>query len=346
LPVAADAADEPLPIGSTRLISRSRGRRPRSPRRCRVEPSGREQVQARDLVAGDVGERVQRDAQDLVDVQGGADRLADAVQDAHVRLDVDGRRADRAPDELAELLESLVAVVLEGERVALVVGTHENRRNLELRVALRQGDRERRDAAGAARAVRAHLDAGGAEVDRGGFPHVAALLADLDRQREHGPRRPPPLGAVLVDLRLARRLRRCLEARQGLLQATERDGLADEIEGARPHGLLRLALGRAPRDDEDRDAQVTDRLELHEVEPAHAGQAHVEEDRIRAFSAECVERRFGRVGDDGLVADLVEELPEDLADCLIVVDDQYAHRVRRERLPLLPAIGVPLVRDW
>ena len=34
-----------------------------------------------------------------------------------------------------------------------------------------------------------------------------------------------------------------------------------------------------------------------------------------------------------LVADLVEELPEDLADCLIVVDDQYAHRVRRERLP-------------
>jgi len=46
------------------------------------------------------------------------------------------------------------------------------------------------------------------------------------------------------------------------------------------------------------------------------------------------------------MADLVEELPEDLADRLIVVDDQYAHKVRREGLPLLPAIGIPLVGDF
>jgi hypothetical protein len=64
---------------------------------------------------------------------------------------------------------------------------------------------------------------------------------------------------------------------------------------------------------------------LHEVEPAHAGQAHVEEHRVGALSAQGVERRLGRVRDDGLVPDLVEELPEDLADRLIVVDNQDAH---------------------
>jgi len=43
------------------------------------------------------------------------------------------------------------------------------------------------------------------------------------------------------------------------------------------------------------------------------------------------------VGDDWLVADFVEKFPENLADSLIVVDDQNAHRAT-----LFPAIAVPL----
>ena len=229
--------------------------RPQAPVAAQLQARaiGRKQVEARDLVAGDVCERVERDAQHLVDVEGGADRLADAVQDSHVRFRVDRGRAHRAPDQLVQLGESLVVVILEGERVALVIGTYEDRRDLDLRVALRQGDRERRDAGGAARSVAAHLDAGGAEVDGRRFPFDAALLADPHRQRQDRPRRATPLGlvgrgAVITAgaLALSRLHGGRLEARQRLLQASQRDRLAHEVEGPGAHRLLGLTLGGAP----------------------------------------------------------------------------------------------------
>ena len=330
------AADEPLPDRKGTVDLAQPG--PQAPVAAQVQRRaiGREQVEARDLVPGDVRERVQGDAQDLVDVEGGADRLADAVQDAHVRFGVDGRRAHRAPDQLVQLRQALVAVVLEGERVALVVGAHEDRRHLDLRLALRQGDREGRHAGGAARSVASDLDAGGAQVDRRRFPLGAVLLTDPDRQRENGPRRAPPLGLALLGLLLrvlaralavARCLGRRLEARERLLQPPQRDGLAHEVEGAGSHGFLGLALGRSSRDHEDGDVQAANGFVLHEVEPAHARQAHVEEDRVGPLRSQGVERRLGRVRDHGLVPDLVEELPEDVADRLIVVDYQDAHSV-------------------
>ncbi len=312
-PIGRAAVDLAQPRSQTPVAAQMQGR-----------AVGRQQVEARDLVTGDVRERVERDPQDFVDVERGADRGADPVQDAHVRFDVDRRRAHRAADQLAQLPQPLVAMVLEGERVALVVGAHEDRRNLELGLALRQGDREGRHARGTAPTLAAHLDARCAQIDRRRFPFGAALLADPDRQRDQRPRCAATLGLAFLGLGLLARDRR-FEARERLLQTSQRDGLADEVEGAGPQGLLRLALGRASGDHEDRHPQIADRLELHEIEPTHAGQAHVEEDRVRALDAQGVERCLGRVRDDRLVADLVEELPEDLADSLIVVDDQYAH---------------------
>jgi hypothetical protein len=120
------------------------------------------------------------------------------------------------------------------------------------------------------------------------------------------------------------------------LQAPKRDGLADEVEGAGPHGLLGLALGRAAGDHEDRDPEIAHRLLLHEIESAHAGQANVEEHRVGPLRAQGVERRLGRVRDDRLVADLVKKLPENLTDRLIVVDDQNSHMAT-----VFPAIAVP-----
>jgi hypothetical protein len=43
-------------------------------------------VDARDLVAGDVGERIERGAQDLVDVEAPADRGGDGPEDLEVRV--------------------------------------------------------------------------------------------------------------------------------------------------------------------------------------------------------------------------------------------------------------------
>src|SRR5206468_1210121 len=89
------------------------------------------------------------------------------------------------------------------------------------------------------------------------------------------------------------------------------------------------------RDHENRHVQVANRGVLEEVEAAHSRQAHVQEDRVGPLGAERVERGLRVVRDDRFVADLLEELSEDLADRLIVVDDQYAHRV-------CPAGGYPL----
>ncbi len=111
------------------------------------------------------------------------------------------------------------------------------------------------------------------------------------------------------------------------MQTPEGDRLSDEVEGAGPQTLLGLALGCPAGNHENRHAQVTNHVVLQEVEPAHPGQAHVEEDGVRPLGAQGVERRFGVVPDERLVADLVEKLPENLADRVIVVDDQYAHRM-------------------
>ncbi len=73
-------------------------------------------------MAGDVGERVQGDAEHLVDVEGRADRFADAVQDADVGLDVHRRSAHGASDQVPELLKPLVVAILEVECVPVVVG--------------------------------------------------------------------------------------------------------------------------------------------------------------------------------------------------------------------------------
>src|SRR5262249_8535930 len=252
--------------------------------------------------------------------------LADAVQDPDVRFHVDRRRVRGAANHLADLPQTLVVAILEVERVPVGVGAHEHRRHVELGVAVRKRDRQGRRAPGVAGAFRLPLDPGAAGVDRGRFPLRAVLLVNANRQLDHRSRRPPTLArglglaARIVGLRL--------ETRQRLLETPEGDRLSNEIEGAGPQTLLSLAFGRPTRDYENRYAQVANRGVLEEVEAAHSRQAHVQENRVRLLRAERVERRLGVMRDDRLVADLLEELSEDLADRLIVVDDQYAHRWR------------------
>src|SRR5205823_12822537 len=79
---------------------------------------GGQQMKAGNLVAGDLRERVERDAEHLVDVGAHADRPADAEQDAEVRLDVRRPGARRSPEQHLESLELPAGEVAEVERVA------------------------------------------------------------------------------------------------------------------------------------------------------------------------------------------------------------------------------------
>src|SRR2546430_15794583 len=81
-------------------------------------------MQARDLVTGHLGERVERDAQHLVDVEARADRLTDDVHDAEMRLDVQPPEAFRSPDEIIELRPLPVGEIEEMERASIEVGAH------------------------------------------------------------------------------------------------------------------------------------------------------------------------------------------------------------------------------
>src|SRR5207244_12317759 len=57
----------------------------------------RQYVQAGDLVAGDLGQRVERRFQNLLDVETAADRLGDRVEDLKVVLDAAAVRRGRGP---------------------------------------------------------------------------------------------------------------------------------------------------------------------------------------------------------------------------------------------------------
>src|SRR5205823_2959801 len=83
----------------------------------------------------------------------------------------------------------------------------------------------------------------------------------------------------------------------------------------------RGALRRHARDRHDRDARLARGLELQEVEPADAGEVDVEQDSVRELQAHARERILGAVSDDRFVAELVEKVPQDVAQQRIVFHD-------------------------
>src|SRR2546423_1102746 len=205
---------------------------------------GRQEMEARDLVAGDARERVERDAEHLVDVEARAERLADPVPDAEVRLRVARLIGPRAPGDLPQATELLRAAAREIE--------------------------------GGARGV-------GADQDRAHLPPARA----------------------------------------------------------RPERFLDLGFRHVAGDHEDRDVQLAHRLELKKVEPAHPGETDVEQDDVGPLAPEQVERRLGRVHNPRLVAESDKELPQQVANDWIILDDEYAHDGSGWSPPLWPYRGTP-----
>ena len=302
---------------------------------------GRQEMQARDLVAGDVRERVERDAEHLVDVEARADRLADRVQDAEVRVRVARLIGPRALDDLPQASELLVAGAREIERVAVQVGADEDRHDFHAARAVRERDGEPGGRPGLDHATRTHLDAGGAQIDRGRVPFRTGGLAHPDRKRDGSARGAAPR-AVRLQRRAPPRRRRRAEAREQLLETPEGQGLADEVEGAQPERFLGLSFRHVAGDDEDRRAQLAHCLELKEVEPAHPGETDVEQDDVGPLAPEQVERRLGRVHDPRLVAESDKELLQQVTNDRIVLDDEYAHDGSGWSPPLRPYPATPV----
>ena len=105
----------------------------------------------------------------------------------------------------------------------------------------------------------------------------------------------------------------------------EDDRLTQVIDGAQAQAVAGLGLGEHPGDHHDGHAELTRALQLQEVEPAHPGQTDVEQHRARPRAAKHLARYLDRVGDDRLVADLLEVVAEDLTQAWIVLDDEHAH---------------------
>src|SRR5215510_11533712 len=116
-----------------------------------------------------------------------------------------------------------------------------------------------------------------------------------------------------------------LQEGQDLVQPVELDGLAHEIRRAELEALTSLTLVDDARHGDDRDAERAHRAKLQEVEPAHARELDVEQNRVEALGLEAGEGGFGRVHDQRMVAELDEELAEDIAEVDLVLDNQHPH---------------------
>ena len=130
------------------------------------------------------------------------------------------------------------------------------------------------------------------------------------------------------------------EVGQNLPQSLERDRLSDEIERAELEACARLHLGGDARDDHDRHLGVADDWQIQELHAAHAGQADIEEDRVRSRARQRLDRVLGAADDGRLIAELGDEVAEDLGQPLVVLDDQDPHRAHSSATPQKTGSGV------
>jgi hypothetical protein len=113
---------------------------------------------------------------------------------------------------------------------------------------------------------------------------AAVVLAEPDRNVRAGSHRAPFLRTSLELGDPAHGV--WLEEGQDLVQAIELEGLAHEIGRAESQTLARMALVHDPGDRDDRNAERPDGPELEEVEPAHARELDVKEDRAEPLGLE------------------------------------------------------------
>ena len=116
-----------------------------------------------------------------------------------------------------------------------------------------------------------------------------------------------------------------LHDRQQLVEALERHRLADEVERAQAQAFASLGLGGDARDGHDGQPGLADGPQLQEIESAHAGQVDVEQDGVRKLALQRAQRSLGAAHDHSVVPYLGEEVAEDLAESVFILDDEDSH---------------------
>src|SRR6267142_6835118 len=100
-------------------------------------------MEARDLVAGHTRERLDRGAQDVLDVERAADRLGDGVENLEVRLDVRAGMRPAASVSRRERVTGAPLQALTPRAPGPWPGDHRARRRCRGAAASRQGIRQR-----------------------------------------------------------------------------------------------------------------------------------------------------------------------------------------------------------
>src|SRR2546422_221330 len=236
----------------------------------------------------------------------------------------------QAVDEGIEAGCVVAQEIEEPERRALGIDADDERQDVDQRTPVRRRELKLYRLARPEAPAHAHFHARGRELDAcsvqrglgGGDAH-----AQLDRGTRHGSALHRALTGLLPGHGEG------LEVCEDLAQPLERDRLPDEVQGAELETRARFHLGRDARDDDHGHLGVADARETEELDPAHPRQPHVEQDRVRSRARQCLERGFRASDDGGLIPQLADEVPEDLGQPLVVLDDQDPHNAR---LPIGP----------
>src|SRR4029450_634606 len=243
----------------------------------------------------------------------------------------------RAVDEGVEASGLVGSKIEEPKSRAFGIDADDERDDVDWRAAVWRRKLDLHRLAGPETLFHTHLHTGRRELGARAVER-ALRSGDAHAQLHGGARDGAPLDLALAGL--LPRHRDGLQVGEDLAQTLERDGLPDEVQGAELQAGARFHFRRDARDDDHRDRGAAGGGEGEELDAAHAGEPDVEQDRVGPGGGECLERAFRAADDPGLVAQLADEIPGDLGQALVLLDDQDAHGGHHSIAPQKTGSGV------
>ncbi len=155
--------------------------------------------------------------------------------------------------------------------------------------------------------------------------HSARGERDLGARALGASRAEVEAGFAAADLQRAQLGAAATQGADAGAELRDREGLAEEIVGARVEAGDALGDRRVGREEEDRRADALAAERAAEVDPRAVGQLHVEHDDVHRVVVETIAGLAHRRGRRDLVAVTAQAAQEQIADLLVIVHDQHAH---------------------